>query len=98
MASWGDIGGKGTPLLGGRPGLELWSENKSFFIRLNVWVSRESARYTKSIKVRLGLVAGFAHKKWERERIVCFWLVVDLKDFSSTQTEANWTGKVEETN
>ena len=23
MASWGDIGGKGTPLLGGRPGLEL---------------------------------------------------------------------------
>ena len=32
MASCGDMGGKGTPLLGGRPGLELKSEDKSFFI------------------------------------------------------------------
>ena len=33
MASCGDMGGNGTPLFGGRPGLELRSENKSFFIR-----------------------------------------------------------------
>ena len=33
MASCGDIGGNGTPRFGGRPGLELNSENKLFFIR-----------------------------------------------------------------
>ena len=35
MASCGDIGGKGTPRLGGRPGLELRSENKLFLINYN---------------------------------------------------------------
>ena len=34
MASCGDIGGNGTPLFGGRPGLELRSENKLFLIKL----------------------------------------------------------------
>jgi hypothetical protein len=34
MASCGDIGGKGIPLFGGRPGLELRSDNKLFFIRI----------------------------------------------------------------
>jgi hypothetical protein len=42
MASCGDMGGKGTPRLGGRPGLELNSENKLFFIRLTVEVSSQS--------------------------------------------------------
>ena len=41
MASCGDMGGNGTPLLGGRPGLELRSENKSFFIRQTEKVSAE---------------------------------------------------------
>ena len=50
MASWGDIGGKGTPLLGGRPGLELLSENKSVLIRLQMRVSLSKVEKSISSK------------------------------------------------
>ena len=44
MASCGDIGGNGTPLFGGRPGLELRSKSKLFFIRKDSGVSSGKGR------------------------------------------------------
>ena len=52
MASWGLMGGKGTPRLGGRPGLELRSENKSFFIRQHGRVSCQSAHRRRDGKLQ----------------------------------------------
>ena len=52
MASWGLMGGKGTPRLGGRPGLELRSENKSFFIRQHGRVSCQSAHRRRDEKLQ----------------------------------------------
>ena len=51
MASCGDIGGNGTPRFGGRPGLELNSENKLFFIRPGGrLVRREGRERTETLR------------------------------------------------
>lgn len=44
MASCGDIGGNGTPLFGGLPGLELRSKSKLFLIRQDSGVSSGKER------------------------------------------------------
>ena len=73
MASCGDIGGNGTPRFGGRPGLELNSENKLFFIRPGGMLVRREGRERKNSDteklVSEGRIAGKPMMTKERQYV-----------------------------